>query len=229
MKKIFIAIVGLVILVFILAYLTKSNPVTYKATFNNALIIQVQDKFDTLDKSLIIIPKNIIENFIIKTTEPKIKIDNLEISKDDLNKLLQNHTDTIKFNNFKVYNNYKKQTKKKKDIKVNIKFKPDDGRDSSLVDIKIYCGNYTIEKNITYKNGKKFVIETENYSKTNSNIDKVEIPVGLIKTFKSLFSIFANDISKKDMELLAQTFAKEKLLLYVNNYKDSTQVIMYIK
>lgn len=229
MKKLFWAIFGLVTLIFILAYLTRSTPTTYKATFHNALIIQVQDKFDTLDKSLIIIPKNIIENFIIKTKEPKIKIDNLEISKDDLSKLLQNQTDTIEFNDFKVYNNYKKQPQKKKDIKVNIKFKPDDGRDSSLVDIKIYCGNYSLEKNIQYNNGKKFVIETENYSKTNSNIDKVEIPIGLIKSFKNIFSLFANEISKKDMELLAQTFAKEKLLLYVNNYKDSTQVIMYIK
>lgn len=229
MKKLFWAIFGLVTLIFILAYITKSTPTTYKATFHNALIIQVQDQFDTLDKSLIIIPKNIIENFIIKTKEPKIKIDNLEISKDDLSKLLQNQTDTIKFKDFKVYNNYKEQTQKKKDIKVNIKFKPDDGRDSSLVNIKIYCGNYSLEKNIQYNNGKKFVIETENYSRSNSNIDKVEIPIGLIKSFKNIFSLFANEISKKDMELLAQTFTKEKLLLYVNNYKDSTQVIMYIK
>ena len=134
----------------------------------------------------------------------------------------------IIYTDFRIYNT-KSNNKNKKDVKINIKFKPDDNRDSSLVDIKIYCGNVKLNKVLQFNKGKHFVIETTNYSKSLNSYDKVEIPLALITTVKEFITLFANDISKKDMEHLSKAFNNERLIMMVDNFKDSTNILMYIK
>ncbi len=228
MKKIYIIIALLLILILVFAYFTKTQTEYYNAEFKNALVIEIADKIDTLDKSKIMISQNIVENFIIKTSEPFIRIDNLNIPKDLLKKLIEERNDTIIYTDFRIYNT-KSNNKNKKDVKINIKFKPDDNRDSSLVDIKIYCRDVKLNKVLQFNKGKHFVIETTNYSKNHNSYDKVEIPLALITTIKEFITLFANDISKKDMEHLSKSFNKERLIMMVDNFKDSTNILMYIK
>jgi hypothetical protein len=227
-KKIIFTLAIIIIFIIILSFFLKKE--TDKITnynFDSALIINVQDVVDTLDKSLIVLSSELAENLILKTDSPVILIDNIQINKTDIEKLLREKKDTISFNNFKIY----KQSKDKKDKKIKLKFKlkPEDGRDSSYVNIKLYAGQFPLNKIIKSDRSKYFVVETEHYNSRNRSIDKIEIPLSLVNSATNIADIFIDNANKEELKLFKNLLNSPKPLMFIDNFKDSTKVFMYIK